>query len=70
MVNPNKLHTENTLCSADHFELYGLLSKMVSYEQITETEKESLLLKSGLTKIKMDQYKDANGAVLKFNVKQ
>jgi hypothetical protein len=70
MVNHKESHTENTLCTAEHIELFDLLSKMVSYGQISETEKESLLSKSGLTKIKADQYKDANGAVLKFNVKQ
>ena len=70
MIKNNIIENQTTLCSAEHFELFSILTKMVSYGQISEVEKESLLLKSGLTQIKMDQYKDTEGNVLKFNVKQ
>lgn len=64
------LHIEDSICTAEHFYLYRVLTKMVAFGQITEEEKEALLLKSGLTKIGPYEYKDLAGSILNFEVKQ
>jgi hypothetical protein len=57
--------------STEHFELHNALSKLVKLEKISIDEMETLLSKSGLYKIKDNQYKDDSGAILSMpNMKQ
>jgi len=54
--------------SNEHFELHALLSKLVGLEKISVDEMESLLIKSGLTKIDENTYKDDSGSILSFSL--
>lgn len=56
----------NDFNSTDHFRFYNALGKLVSLGKISTEEMESLLAKSGLTKIGTYTYKDGSGAILKM----
>ena len=50
----------------DHFDLFRVLSKLVSLGNISTDEMETLLTKSGLTKIGDSTYRDESGAILEM----
>jgi hypothetical protein len=50
----------------DHFDLFRALKKLVLLGQISTDEMESLLTKSGLTKIGDSTYRDESGAILEM----
>ncbi len=56
------------LAPVEHFRLYNVLYKMVCMDKISKEEMESLLIKSGLTKIKEGVYLDESGSELTMNI--
>lgn len=52
------------LCTSDHFQLNKVLVKMVLNGLLMENEREELLHKSELIKLKDGRWKDSKGAIL------
>jgi hypothetical protein len=52
------------LITADYLRLHKILNEMVAANQLTTSEKEELLHKSGLIKLEDDRWKEPNGAIL------
>jgi hypothetical protein len=57
------------LITADYLRLQGILQKMVEFNQITAQDREALLNKSGLIKLKDNRWKESSGAILEFGAK-
>ena len=55
------------LITADYLRLQGILQKMVEFNQITAQDREALLNKSGLIKLKENKWKEPSGAILTIN---
>lgn len=60
---------ENVLVTAEHLSLYEILIQLVEAKKLTRVEMEEVLRKSGLTKIKKDEYRDEEGSILKMNAR-
>lgn len=67
MIN-YEIETMEQLVPVEHFSLHNILHKMVCMDKISKEEMESLLVKSGLTKIKEGVYTDESGSILTMNV--
>lgn len=67
MIN-YEIETMEQLVPVEHFSLHNILHKMVYMDKISKEEMESLLVKSGLTKIKEGVYTDESGSILTMNV--
>ena len=52
------------LCTADHFRLNDILLKMVLNGSILNKDREELLHKAKLLKLKDGRWKDSDGAIL------
>jgi len=62
------METMDKLIPIDHFDLYNVLNKMVCMNRLSKEEMESLLIKSGLTKIREGVYTDEDGSELVMNI--
>lgn len=67
MIN-YEIETMEQLVPVEHFNLHKILHKMVCMDKISKEEMESLLAKSGLTKIKEGVYTDESGSTLTMNI--
>lgn len=55
------------LITADYLRLHRILNEMVAANQLTISEKEELLHKSGLIKLENNRWKEPDGPILHFN---
>jgi len=55
------------LVTTDYFHLINILKKMVIANQLTEKQASELLHKSGLIKLKENEWKEPSGAILTIN---
>lgn len=67
MIN-YEIDTMEQLAPVEHFKLHNILYKMVYMGKISKEEMESLLVKSGLTKIEEGVYLDESGSTLTMNI--
>lgn len=56
--------TSTDLCTAEHFQLNIILTKMVLNGSISNEDREELLHKAKLLKLKDGRWKDQEGAIL------
>lgn len=55
------------LCTTEHFQLNRVLSKMVLNGSLSQAEREELLHKAKLLKLKDGRWKDQDGAILNLH---
>ena len=72
-LQPNKNKTtlmpNAELVTIDYFHLNRVLIKMVGNNQLSQTEREELLHKSGLIKSENNKWKQTNGTILTMKTK-